>query len=70
MKSYYAVYLSDNGGFDSDEIDFDDGEEVSQETVLKKLRELYSGWYNYKSIGMVISWSRIEEKKGTNQEEE
>lgn len=66
-KTYYVVYQVANGGLDSDEVDFEYGEEVSQETVYEKVKQMNDGWYNHKNIQMVIAWSRIEHEQTPEQ---
>ncbi len=65
MKSYYVTFKYQDGNkeLDSEEIDFEDNEEVSQRTVYDKVQALHDDWYTYREVGKIIAWSRIEEKK-------
>ena len=61
-RKFYVVYTKKKNGFESDELEFGPDEEVSQQTVARKLREAHSGWYDRFSLNVVISWSEIIEK--------
>ena len=62
-RKFYVVYTNNKNGFESDELEFGPDEEISQQTVARKLREAHSGWYDRFSLGVVIAWSEIIEHK-------
>lgn len=68
-RSYYVVYQNSRGGLETDELDFEYGEEVSQQTVYQKLKETHSGWYDNFDCRMVVSWSLIVEKDEEDEED-